>query len=156
MAYTLPLSKAAKKLAKTRPASSLLGTQTVSSVVGVFLFHLIFTIVALFCLFNTSWFPCRKWTSNDVRAMSLAEYQRLGNSAFQAYYNRQHRLAADNYLAALSHCPDKWEPNRWQVFEGYTSILREKYFTPTQDDLDALDRFVNDTHDSVAPCCACP
>lgn len=114
MAYTLPLSRAAKKLAQTRPTASVLGPQTVSSVVGVFFFHLIFTVVALFLLFNTDWFPCRKWTSTDVSNVSsigdnyeaqviwlVTGYQYI-SSAFAYSYSYEFRQAwFRNYIFVL-------------------------------------------------------
>jgi len=56
-----------------------------------------------------------------------SDYQRLGEAAVAAFHQGQHRQAADHYLAAFlcSHS-DPWDLNRWQIFEGYTSILREK------------------------------
>lgn len=66
LAYTLPLSNAAKKLAKTRPTASILGLQTVSSVVGMIFFHFIFTVIALAMLFQEDWFQCRQWVPTDL------------------------------------------------------------------------------------------
>lgn len=61
MAFTIPLSKPAKKLASVFPTSSLFGIQTLSSVVGILLINFIFTVIALGTLFGQSWFHCRTW-----------------------------------------------------------------------------------------------
>ena len=66
MAFTLPLAKAAKKLAPERPTSSLLGPHTMSSALGVLFLNLSFTVLALSALFHQDWYQCRKWDSNDV------------------------------------------------------------------------------------------
>jgi magnesium-transporting ATPase (P-type) len=66
MAYTLPLARSAKTLAKTRPTASILGLQTVSSAGGIIIIHFTFTVIALAMLFNQEWFQCRKWVPTDM------------------------------------------------------------------------------------------
>lgn len=66
MAFTLPLSKAAKKLSATRPTASLLGPRTMFSVCGMVAWNFIFLVIALAVLWNEDWFQCRKWGSVDV------------------------------------------------------------------------------------------
>jgi magnesium-transporting ATPase (P-type) len=66
LAYTLPLSNAARKLPRTRPTASILGLQTVSSVVGMIFFNLIFTFMALGMLSRQPWYECRKWVPTDL------------------------------------------------------------------------------------------
>ncbi|CAB9522557.1 Probable cation-transporting ATPase 13A4 [Seminavis robusta] len=66
LAYTLPLARAAKSLAKTRPTASILGLQTVMSVFFMITFHFIFTVIALAVLFQQDWFQCRQWVPTDL------------------------------------------------------------------------------------------
>lgn len=66
LAFALPLSAAAPKLAQARPTASVLGLQTVASAVGVLAINFMFLVGALFYLFSQEWFECRKWGSTDV------------------------------------------------------------------------------------------
>lgn len=71
MGFTLPLAKAARNLAQTRPTSSLLGPHTVASVMGILLSNLLFTVVALAILFGQDWFQCRQWENDDVSNLAI-------------------------------------------------------------------------------------
>jgi magnesium-transporting ATPase (P-type) len=64
---TLPLARAASSLSPTRPSASLLGWQTISSIVGIISLNYIFMAVALFLLYREDWFQCRKWEA-DIQA----------------------------------------------------------------------------------------
>jgi cation-transporting ATPase 13A3/4/5 len=66
LAFSLPLAKAASKLAPSRPTSSLLGLHTMSSACGILFLNFIFFAGALFFLFSQGWFQCRKWSNTDV------------------------------------------------------------------------------------------
>ena len=66
MAFSLPLSKAAKRLSPIRPTASLLGSPTMFSACGLLAWNILFMIIALLALFSQDWFQCRKWNSNDV------------------------------------------------------------------------------------------
>lgn len=77
--------------------------------------------------------------------MSFKRYQQLGEAAVLNFYNGNYRESADKYLeAATTACPGTWADGRWHIFHGYTSILREKYFAPSERDMDALDRMIHD------------
>ena len=71
MGFTLPLAKAARSLAQTRPTSSLLGPHTVSSIVGILLTNMIFAVLSLVALFHQDWFQCRQWENNDVSNLAV-------------------------------------------------------------------------------------
>jgi magnesium-transporting ATPase (P-type) len=60
LAFTLPLAQAAKSLSPSRPTNSLLGLQTLISVLGILLLNFMFTISALLYLWHQNWFQCRK------------------------------------------------------------------------------------------------
>jgi predicted P-type ATPase len=60
LAFALPLARAEKKLSPTRPTASILGLQTVSSVVGILCLNFLVIIGSLFYLWNQDWFQCRK------------------------------------------------------------------------------------------------
>ena len=66
MAFSLPLSKAARKLSNLRPTASILGPHTMSSACGVLAINIIFLILALNALWVQDWYQCRKWDSTDV------------------------------------------------------------------------------------------
>jgi magnesium-transporting ATPase (P-type) len=66
IACTLPLSRAAAKLAKSRPTASVLSPQTIASVVGILAINFLFLVGALFYLNDQDWYQCRKWGSTDV------------------------------------------------------------------------------------------
>mmetsp|Transcript_12231 Transcript_12231/g.26451 ORF Transcript_12231/g.26451 Transcript_12231/m.26451 type:complete len:356 (+) Transcript_12231:204-1271(+) len=67
-------------------------------------------------------------------------YQQLSNQAVHDFQSGNHRASADHYLASLQALDgtNQYQANRWQIFTGYTSILREKFFPPSQSDFDAL------------------
>ena len=66
LAFTLPLSRAAKKLSPTRPTASVLGLQTLSSVCGILLINFLFMVGGLAYLFQQDWFACRMWEADDL------------------------------------------------------------------------------------------
>jgi cation-transporting ATPase 13A3/4/5 len=71
MAFALPLARAAKTLAPSRPTASILGPHTLSSVLGVLALNFLFTVFALMALFHQDWYQCRKWGSTDVSNVGL-------------------------------------------------------------------------------------
>lgn len=71
MSFTLPLAKAADKLAPARPTASLLGVHTLSSVLGILFFNVLFTVLAIANLFQQDWFQCRKWRNSDVSNLAV-------------------------------------------------------------------------------------
>jgi predicted P-type ATPase len=66
MAFSLPLSRAAKRLTPRRPTDSLLGPETMFSVCGILAWNFLYVVIALLALFGQDWFQCRKWGSSDV------------------------------------------------------------------------------------------
>ena len=66
LAFSLPLSKAAWRLAPICPTASLLGTHTLYSACGLIVWNFLFLVIALLALFSQDWFQCRKWNSEDV------------------------------------------------------------------------------------------
>jgi len=77
--------------------------------------------------------------------MSL--YISCAEEAVTAFHQGNHRLSATKYLQSFLASPDKWDPNRWQIFHGYTSILQEEYFKASDSDLEALQRTANDKNE---------
>lgn len=71
MAFTLPLAYAEKRLSPKRPTSSLLGPNTMGSVLGVLILNFTFTCIALDLLMNQDWYACRKWDSTDISNITL-------------------------------------------------------------------------------------
>ena len=70
---TLPLSLPSTILSKNRPTSSILGYQTVSSVVGIMGIHFIFITIAFATLFNEAWYQCRKWDVNSISTANILQ-----------------------------------------------------------------------------------
>jgi len=66
LGFTLPLSKPAAVMAPTRPTSSLLGSQTMFSALGVLFIHYIFYFTTLNVLFSSDWYDCRRWEKDDI------------------------------------------------------------------------------------------
>ena len=66
MSFSLPLAQAAKRLAPTRPTSSVLGPLTMSSVVGILFINVSFAFISLAALNNQDWYQCRQWENEDV------------------------------------------------------------------------------------------
>ncbi|KAL3780294.1 hypothetical protein HJC23_001335 [Cyclotella cryptica] len=71
MAFSLPLSKAAKTLSPKRPTASILGPHTLSSACGVLSINFLFLVIALALLWKQDWFQCRMWGSNDVSNVTV-------------------------------------------------------------------------------------
>jgi len=71
MAFTLPLAYAEKRLSPKRPTSSLLGPNTLSSVLGVLILNFSFTCIALGLLMVQDWYDCRRWNSTDISNITL-------------------------------------------------------------------------------------
>lgn len=69
----------------------------------------------------------------------------LGEEAATAFHRGRHRIAATKYLEAFDDSVGhKYNQFRWQIFHGYTSILKEEYFTASTSDMEALNRISND------------
>ena len=71
MAFTLPLARAEKRLSSRRPTSSLLGMNTMATVLGVLIINFCFTCIALGTLTVQDWYQCRKWGSTDISNITL-------------------------------------------------------------------------------------
>eukprot|EP00934_Nitzschia_sp_Nitz4_P005704 Nitzschia sp. Nitz4//scaffold440_size7261//1106//5402//NITZ4_009160-RA/size7261-snap-gene-0.0-mRNA-1//-1//CDS//3329552021//5694//frame0 len=68
---TLPLALPAEKLSKNRPTGSILGRDTVASVVGILILHYVFMATALVVLFNEDWYQCRKYEVSSFLASEV-------------------------------------------------------------------------------------
>jgi cation-transporting ATPase 13A3/4/5 len=67
MAFSLPLSRAAKKLSKKHPTASILSPHTLFSACGVLAINVLFLVISLVMLFNQDWFQCRMWDGDNMR-----------------------------------------------------------------------------------------
>jgi MYND finger len=79
----------------------------------------------------------------------MEHYQLLGNEAVMAFHGGNYRLAATKYWESFKEIPGLRKYERWQIFHGYTSVLQEMYFKPSQDDLDHLLQVFNDKHELI-------
>lgn len=75
MAFTLTLSQPASTLSNKRPTASLLGPQTMASVLGILIINYAFTLFGLAALFDANWFSCRSWNS-----VSLSNVLTIGDN----------------------------------------------------------------------------
>lgn len=75
MAFSLPFADVAKKLAPTRPTSSILGPHTLASVLGVLLINFLYLVLALGILYQQDWYSCRKWDS-----ITIADVTAIGDN----------------------------------------------------------------------------
>jgi magnesium-transporting ATPase (P-type) len=66
LAFSIPLAKAAAKLSRRWPTSSLLGDETLVSICGIIAVNFLFMIGALITLWNQDWFKCRKWDPDGI------------------------------------------------------------------------------------------
>jgi len=66
LAFALSLAEPAARLSPKRPTSSLLGPQTLSSVLGILFLNYFFTMLAIAALFGADWFSCRQWEFTDI------------------------------------------------------------------------------------------
>lgn len=71
MAFSLPFSDVADKLAPSRPTSSILGPHTLFSVLGLLIINFLFVVLSLGLLFEQDWFQCRKWEEGSVADVAL-------------------------------------------------------------------------------------
>jgi hypothetical protein len=58
-------------------------------------------------------------------------------------------MAADLYWRSFCKSPSQWARHRYQIFSGFTSILTEKYFPPTDADLEKLRQVLNDLREGA-------
>lgn len=89
---------------------------------------------------------------------SRALYGTHNEAAVMAFHRGAHREAADEYLKAVLAAPDHWMEQkimgavatRYHTFHGYTSLLREIYFAPTEADFQTLEcDFLNNKEEPV-------
>lgn len=73
---------------------------------------------------------------------------KLAEQAVMAFYDGQYRRAADWYLQSFQtfgrRDPARYS-TRWQIFQGYTSILREEYFAANANDFRNVRAIQDDT-----------
>jgi tetratricopeptide (TPR) repeat protein len=81
--------------------------------------------------------------SKRQQKKSFQEYMNAGNEAVGRWSRGDKKGAADKYWEAFDICPDDWEGNRFHILHGYTSILREKYFPPSKEDMKNLKHLVH-------------
>jgi hypothetical protein len=77
----------------------------------------------------------------------MQEYMTMGSQAGLAFNQRDFRGAADLYWSALRKSPSLWAESRFIIFTGYSSILLEKYFEASDQDLNNLKKVLRDKHE---------
>ena len=85
--------------------------------------------------------------SSSIREQ-LALYDKHSTNAGNLFYQNRKREGANEYWIAFSrYSPSLTHPNRWDIFRGYTSILKERYFEPSDDDWTQLKSVLKDKHE---------
>jgi len=77
------------------------------------------------------------------------EYGLLSRAAALSFQQGKHRESANLYATAFQATSPfgKWAPYRYHIFHGFTSILKERYFTPSQADFAFLEKVFKDKHE---------
>ncbi|CAB9510904.1 expressed unknown protein [Seminavis robusta] len=75
------------------------------------------------------------------------DYRRLLEQAVAAFHAGDRRRSADKYLEAFRNSPSDWTKDRYHTLHGYTSVLRERYFEPSQEDFNALATIGDSKHE---------
>lgn len=75
--------------------------------------------------------------------ITMSDFGTCANAAVVAFQQGNHRLSANKYIEAYHLAPQN-DKTLWQIFHGYTSILKEEYFPATDNDLKSLQRIADD------------
>lgn len=73
MAFSLPLSRAAKRLSKKHPTASILSPHTLSSACGVLGINVMFLVISMFLLYAQDWYQCRQWDGDNMADFYLGD-----------------------------------------------------------------------------------
>ena len=76
--------------------------------------------------------------------MSTRRYMYYGDKAVQCFQRGEHRESADDYWESFISRPDDWDRNVYHILHGYTSILREGYFSTSSKDFKNLTSLARD------------
>jgi predicted P-type ATPase len=127
LAFSLPLSKAAKKLSACRPTASLFGPRTLSTMCGILGWNIIFLTLTYYLLFQQDWFQCRQWDGTDVSGAGEIQdnYETIVSYVVGGYQLVSSALA----LGFGYTFRDSWYKNYWLV--GLVVIFSVIHFTIT-------------------------
>ncbi|KAL7532274.1 hypothetical protein ACHAWF_004068 [Thalassiosira exigua] len=78
---------------------------------------------------------------------SEGEIMRHQIAALAHWKNGNHRESANEYWKAFRAFSSPTHQARFHVFHGCTSILREEYFSATDEDFDNMNKVLNDKHE---------
>jgi magnesium-transporting ATPase (P-type) len=148
LGFSLPLSKAAHKLAASRPSSSLLGPHTLSSALGVLFIHVFCTVISLATLFRQDWFQCRKWENDaDVsNVLVIGDNYETGTIWLVTGYQFISSAMAYNFGYEWR---GSWISNRWFVSLSVLFSLIHFYITLVPGYLSCLFRINCDNDHAV-------
>lgn len=76
--------------------------------------------------------------------MSTRRYLYYATKAAQCFQRGEHRESADDYWESFFSRPDDWDENVYHILHGYTSILRESYFSTSSKDFKNLTSLARD------------
>jgi len=77
LSWALTKALPAKRLAKTRPTARLIGPETVWSIVGQIIIHVVFLCILVVLLFQQDWFRCNEY---DASKADLRRWWELGDN----------------------------------------------------------------------------
>lgn len=149
MAFTLPLAKAAKKLAPSRPTSSLLGPHTMTSAIGILAINFFFVAIALWLLHQQDWFQCRKWDGGKGLANLSYICDNYETSVIFLISGYQYINSAVPYNFGFAYRAD-WIKNYIFVFFAVAFTALHFYITLVPGSVSCLFR-VNCVNEKVVP-----
>jgi len=149
MAFTLPLAKAAKKLAPSRPTSSLLGPHTMASAIGILAINFFFVAIALWLLHQQDWFQCRKWDGGKGLANLSYICDNYETSVIFLISGYQYINSAVPYNFGFAYRAD-WIKNYIFVFFAVAFTALHFYITLVPGSVSCLFR-VNCVNEKVVP-----
>ena len=76
--------------------------------------------------------------SSGLKMASRRKYMYYANKAGECFQRGEQRESADDYWESFISRPGDWDENVYHVLHGYTSILREGYFSTSSKDFKNL------------------
>ena len=76
--------------------------------------------------------------------MSEKKFIKHGEAAGKFYHSGQYRQSANEYYKAFTFSTSLYHPIRYQIFHGYTSILKEEYFAANDEDFKNMNQVLDD------------
>ena len=76
--------------------------------------------------------------------MGEAHMRRHMENAVKLFHQGKYRESANEYWLSFCESPALTHTSRWQIFHGYTSILKEEYFPSSDQDFENMRKVLDD------------